>query len=496
MQISVVKKQRGRRSGQGESQMREYAPSTILIHRNVWMLIALVSVLGLVCMMAGCGATATNNQTLAAPAGPTINVVRPGSGPASGGTVVNFFGAFIQSGVTVSFGGTPSPTVSFLGSSQIAAITPAHAAGTVDIVVANPGGGSTTILTGFTFTPAPTVITVTPATGSTNGGTGITITGTGFQAGAAVTVGGINASSVIVVSSTQLTAVAPAHPAGPADVTVTNPDGGTGTLQAGYTYGLPPSVTSIFPTMGATIGGTVVMITGAQFQPGATVTFGGVLATGIMVNGNGTTIQATTPAHASGVVDVTVTNPPPVGGSATLAKAFTYFNPPPSITGIAPNMGTAAGGTVVIITGQFFQQNAVVTFAAAAATAVTVSADGTMITATTPAGTGGTTVNVTVTNPDNQSATLPLAYTYQTVVHSVDLMWVASTSPVSGYNVYRGTVSGGPYVKINAALIPGLLYTDSTVTGNTTYYYVATAVDSSNNESVFSNEAQAIVPGP
>jgi len=366
----------------------------------------------------------------------------------------------------------------------------------VDIVVANPGGGSTTIITGFTYTPAPTITTASPATGSTNGGTGITITGTGFQPGAVVIIGGVIASNVTVVSSAQINAVTPPHPAGSADVTVTNPDGGTATLTAGYTYGLPPSVTSILPTTGASIGGTVVIITGAQFQPGAAVTFGGVPATGIMVNGNGTTIQATTPAHASGVVDVTVTNPPPVGGSATLAKAFTYFNPPPSITSIAPTTGTAAGGTVVIITGQFFQQNAAVTFAAALATAVTVSVDGTMITATTPAGTGGTTVSVTVTNPDNQSATLANAYTFQTVAHSVDLMWVASTSLVSGYNVYRGTVSGGPYVKINAALIPGLSYTDSTVAGNQTYFYVATAVDSNNNESVFSNQAQAIVPGP
>jgi fibronectin type 3 domain-containing protein len=80
------------------------------------------------------------------------------------------------------------------------------------------------------------------------------------------------------------------------------------------------------------------------------------------------------------------------------------------------------------------------------------------------------------------------------VQHSVALSWTASTSTVVGYNVYRGTVSGGPYTKINSAVVAGLNYTDSTVQSGTTYYYVATAVDASGNESVYSNEVQAVVP--
>src|SRR5207248_11624397 len=36
------------------------------------------------------------------------------------------------------------------------------------------------------------------------------------------------------------------------------------------------------------------------------------------------------------------------------------------------------------------------------------------------------------------------------VAHSVDLAWSASTSVVAGYNVYRGSTSGGPYTKINS----------------------------------------------
>ena len=82
------------------------------------------------------------------------------------------------------------------------------------------------------------------------------------------------------------------------------------------------------------------------------------------------------------------------------------------------------------------------------------------------------------------------------VQHSVTLTWTASTSTVVGYNVYRGTTSGGPYVKINTSLITTLTYadTDATLQSGTTYYYVATSVDSSGDESVNSDEVSALIP--
>ena len=81
--------------------------------------------------------------------------------------------------------------------------------------------------------------------------------------------------------------------------------------------------------------------------------------------------------------------------------------------------------------------------------------------------------------------------------HSVGLSWTASTSQgVIGYNIYRGTKSGGPYSKINSVLNASTLYTDTTVVDGKTYYYVSTAVNSSNQESTYSNEAQAVIPPP
>jgi len=79
--------------------------------------------------------------------------------------------------------------------------------------------------------------------------------------------------------------------------------------------------------------------------------------------------------------------------------------------------------------------------------------------------------------------------------YSVALLWIASVSVVSGYNVYRGTTSGGPYTKINSSLITTLSYTDSSVTSGNTYYYVCTAVDLQGVESIYySNQATAQIP--
>ena len=79
--------------------------------------------------------------------------------------------------------------------------------------------------------------------------------------------------------------------------------------------------------------------------------------------------------------------------------------------------------------------------------------------------------------------------------HTADLTWNSSNNAV-GYNVYRGTVSGGPYSMINTSLDGSTAYSDNTVASGQTYYYVATAVDGSSNESAYSAETQAVIPNP
>src|SRR5947209_5275844 len=174
--------------------------------------------------------------------------------------------------------------------------------------------------------PAPQVSAVTPNSGPIGGGTAVTIAGINFQTGATVKLGGANATNVTVSNSGSITATTPPHSAGTIDVVVTNPDGQSGSLIAGFTYNVPgPSIASINPDNGPTSGNTLVTIAGSGFQSGATVTIGGVAAASVTVV-DSTTITARTPLGPAneqlGKKDVVVTNPNLT--KATLPQAFQY----------------------------------------------------------------------------------------------------------------------------------------------------------------------------
>ena len=64
-----------------------------------------------------------------------------------------------------------------------------------------------------------------------------------------------------------------------------------------------------------------------------------------------------------------------------------------------------------------------------------------------------------------------------------------------GYNVYRGVKTGGPYSQITSMNID-TTFTDDTVQGGQTYFYVTTAVDGAGKESAHSNQTQATIPTP
>ncbi len=117
----------------------------------------------------------------------------------------------------------------------------------------------------------------------------------------------------------------------------------------------------------------------------------------------------------------------------------------------------------------------------------------------TPNASGATSASLTfLSNASNSPTVETLTGTGQAPQpHSVDLSWTASQSPgVIGYNIYRGSVAGGPYSKVNSALNADTTYTDSTVTAGQTYFYVAKGVDGNDMESGPSNEVQATIPNP
>jgi HYDIN/CFA65/VesB family protein/centrosomal CEP192-like protein len=80
--------------------------------------------------------------------------------------------------------------------------------------------------------------------------------------------------------------------------------------------------------------------------------------------------------------------------------------------------------------------------------------------------------------------------------HAVSLSWAPSISAVIGYNVYRGSASGGPYTRLNPSVELLTGFTDHSVLGGEKYYYVVTAIDGKDLESTFSNQASITVPTP
>jgi fibronectin type 3 domain-containing protein len=79
-----------------------------------------------------------------------------------------------------------------------------------------------------------------------------------------------------------------------------------------------------------------------------------------------------------------------------------------------------------------------------------------------------------------------LTGTGTTPQYSVNLSWNAS-SGAAGYNIYRSTSATGSFAKINSSLDANTAYTDNGVASGQTYYYEATAINSSGQESARSS---------
>ncbi|HUK76517.1 MAG TPA: IPT/TIG domain-containing protein [Thermoleophilia bacterium] len=169
---------------------------------------------------------------------PTITALSPTSGPMAGGTSVTITGTHLADASAVTFGGLPG-TITADSATQITATSPAYTAlvnaNTTIFVMVQTAAGTTvpSMFNQYTFTipttasGAPAVTGVSPNEGPAAGGTAVTITGTGFTGATAVNFADGVATSVIVVSDTEITCVAPAG-AGTIDVTVTTPKGVSG----------------------------------------------------------------------------------------------------------------------------------------------------------------------------------------------------------------------------------------------------------------------------
>ncbi len=327
---------------------------------------------------------------------PAILTLSPSSGPTTGGTVVMINGrGFGASGTpVVTIDGVTVTSVERLSDTQIRITTPAGTPGGKAVQVTPAGGSTLNKPSAYTY-QVPTVTGVSPFAGPTRGGTPVTITGTGFgETGTpTVTFGGVAATSVVRVSSTQLTAVTPAGTQGYVAVTVTPTTGSSsGTKANAFSYVtdvVTPQITSSIPSRGPSEGGTTVYVTGHNFigtnsQP-ATVRVGGASATNVTVAPGGESLTFRTPALAPGVYDLVITTNE---GSATLRWAY-YVAAPPIVDGcgaVSPREILPSGGQSVTVNGEGFGASGTPTVTVGGIPAtVTASSDGS-VTFTAPEG--------------------------------------------------------------------------------------------------------------
>lgn len=167
------------------------------------------------------GGTFMNGVVHVVAAAPTLTNVNPSSGSTAGGTSVTLTGTNFASGCTVDFGGSAGVGTAVPNSTTITTTTPSHAAGAVTVTV-TCASGSASLMNGFTFNNAPSIVSVNPT--SALPGATVTIIGTGFQIGATVSFGGVASPTVTFVNATTLQAVVPNISPGPATIVVTNPD--------------------------------------------------------------------------------------------------------------------------------------------------------------------------------------------------------------------------------------------------------------------------------
>jgi HYDIN/CFA65/VesB family protein/ASPM-SPD-2-Hydin domain-containing protein len=282
-----------------------------------------------------------------------------------------------------------------------------------------------------------------------------------------------------------------------------------GTVTVGNSEPISESVTNIG---GSSVDISQIAISGTGF------TMSGISAPLTLAAGQNATFTVTFTPTASGSAagNIAITsdgsNPNlslPLTGTGTLAVAQL------SVTPTTLAAGSVVVGTSGTVSGSLSASGANVTISAAGTNNSAFSIGGISLPMTVPAGQSiPFTITFSPTSAGAASGTLTFTSNAQpstttasltgtgtpAPTHDVSLSWDPSSSPgITGYNIYRSvyTSSCGSFSKINTSLDTGTLYTDSVVVDGTSYCYATTAVNTSNEESGYSNIVSNVqIPAP
>jgi len=214
---------------------------------------------------------------------PLISTLNPDA--AGSGEWITIEGAGFLPGVQVYFDtdppNPPELATSFWVNDGLISVQVPPGTGTVDIIVSNPFGGTSTIVGGFSYLPRAT--SVTPSHGPVRGGTTVTIRGNNFENGLTIELDAdiVPLADITWISPTEVQFVTPdvrlSFPsAGWRDIVITNPLATDSlTLEDAFYYDGIPVITQI-PVNHGTYMGAMIDVLGDHFQEGFTAEFGGV----------------------------------------------------------------------------------------------------------------------------------------------------------------------------------------------------------------------------
>ncbi len=270
-----------------------------------------------------------------------------------------------------------------------------------------------------------------------------------------------------------------------------------------------PSITSASAASG-TVGGSFsyqITATNSPTSYGATA-----LPAGLTLNTSTGLISGTPTVAGTSTVTLTATNAGGTG-TASMSLAIAAGGPVLSVNATSVPFGDVTDGSPT------YQS---VTLTSSGTAAVTVSAgsvSGTGYTIsgvsfpstlnpgqtatieiefdpTTPGASNGS-VTLTSNSTTGTTSTISLSGTGAASSYEVSLTWDApgeSSDPVAGYNVYRAVGGSSTYQLLNSSVDPGISYTDTAVTSNTSYTYYIESVDAEGIESLPSSTFPVSIP--
>jgi Abnormal spindle-like microcephaly-assoc'd, ASPM-SPD-2-Hydin len=285
---------------------------------------------------------------------------------------------------------------------------------------------------------------------------------------------------------------------------IANPAGlAFGSVQVGGTLTLMDSFTNTGGTSvtisQATATGTGFSIVGLSFplllNPGASVTFNAEFAPQSAVNSTGGIIVSSNASDPS--LNVSLSGTGTALGQLTLAPTVLNFGNTTVGSSVSQTSNLSAAGASVTVSSANLS-SAEFSLTGMSFPATIVAGQSTPITLTFSPQTSGSAsaVLAVVSNASNATTQTMNGVGVAPTQHSVSLSWTDSDSGIVDYNIYRGSVSGGPYAQLNSGSESTAAYSDNSVVAGQTYYYVTTAVDGKGVESRYSNEAEAVIPTP